>query len=609
MTILEVEIKGPRGLAGPPGLDGLNGRDGIGSESVVKLQEKIDLATLDALPYFVYCLPSKTFAAQPTMGVSRPDPAMTDIEKHGILVVPDSYFELGNNKKDYPLIIFVHGSGMSLETGISGNDLLIRDWYSGISKVEEKQCLMYMPLCSWSFSNSLDVRGSHAPAIGVGIMAAHKPTVQRTIPLHSDIRMLRANIKSILSNFDVDSNAVFAMGSSRGAMLLAHTTDELQDLISGSIMIGGVVDKFYDILPPNTNILFFVGENDPFFTLDTKVSSDLFGVFDSLKKLTSVNDDEIDNLDFNTMDTVLNSEGNPVILHRDNNGDPRVVVGVDIETSDNTTLSLWVEKEGAHSFYGYNDLLWFDAMFDWMMKYKGKPTSDHEKIRKDTNITAQLNKIYDTLIPLSERNVSEIDTSLSALPEYQVNIVSTTNKGDPLNNPRIYKNLNSQVQFMSGDATLKILSYDSANKSGTLSVTYTDSSFNAYAENVLEFLDAPGWGTDYSVVLNDAEMKSIIDNNTQEAGFKVVNGVALTDIMFNTIMNPSGKSIDENLQVPDQNFFPDAIGLYGGYFYPTVGVKYMLMFNDSGELSSYSSMGVDVAYAGNMDNSIVVQQG
>jgi len=33
------------------------------------------------------------------------------------------------------------------------------------------------------------------------------------------------------------------------------------------------------------------------------------------------------------------------------------------------------------------------------------------------------------------------------------------------------------------------------------------------------------------------------------------------------------------------------------------------MFNDSGELSSYSSMGVDVAYAGNMDNSIVVQQG
>merc|ERR1712032_1405633 len=162
--------------------------------------------------------------------------------------------------------------------------------------------------------------------------------------------------------------------------------------------------------------------------------------------------------------------------------------------------------------------------------------------------------------------------------------METTDFSDPRNNVPA-----SPRNAFTGSATIEITAFDSSSMTGSLNVTYTNSTFNINARDGTNL-------TKYPLLISDATMKSTIDSRSTSTSFTVNGGVLRTSPMFADLVNPSLRSLYLTQQSPNEPFYPEVSGSgYGPWGYPLLDVTYLLVFENT-QLSTFSRMAMSIGY-------------
>ena len=551
------------------------------------------VSDVNNVSFEVMKMPSRTYALRPNTSIERPNPSVFG-NNGGILFVPDSYFDEENKTKKYPLLVAFHGSGFTLGSGNPASDLLhpYLQHYIGLSNVgTTHDFLLFISLGSVGFSTSDISKGSFQSSM-LAAGNATLPSVQNGFPCATDTKFIMKQIENIVESYRVDKRFVFGIGSSAGSVMLHQSGQFFNSVFSGLIHYGAPKGKSSNLIKQNfdeslpLHNLVYLADGDQFFNLETSATSEVFGLIDTLKQIKGpVYENTLSSWTLDTYQPLNDPAGNPVIQH-----EGKSIIGRS-GTVGKTNLTVWIEQQGTHSNYGATSNSWFTNVFNWMManpkvgSFSFKNLDSKRDIYPSEVISYMESQLY------SEFKRSLVDTKTNLTNKTWNVYVNTVNDLEDINSDYFYTGVEPplRLQFMCGDATINITSFDDISNTGTLTITYTNSIFSGY-DAIHD--DAAG-----STIFSDAEMKQRVDNNTQTLSFALLDNVIITTSYgFTDEFNPSGKGPDATSELPDQKYAGDAFGLYGAYGYPLYGAGLKLYLDTNFSIMPPSIMILDGGY-------------
>lgn len=185
------------------------------------------------------------------------------------ILFPENY----DNKKKYPLVLFLHGSG---ERGYDNEKQLLHGMKMFVEPANRKKyaCIVIAPQCpadaSW---NSSKANREVTP-----ILREFNYMNDITKPLHLAIELT----KSIRALEGVDKKKVFICGLSNGGMGTFEAVYRYPELFKAAAPIcGGGDTKSYSKAQAKVDFWVFHGDNDP--TVDVKYSREMVARLKELK--------------------------------------------------------------------------------------------------------------------------------------------------------------------------------------------------------------------------------------------------------------------------------------------------------------------------------------
>lgn len=538
-------------------------------------------------------MPSKTYVLKPNTSIERPNPSSFG-NNGGILFIPDSYFDQSNKNKTYPLIVGFHGSGFTIGSGNYASDLLhpYLQHYMGLSNVgTTHDFLLYLHLGSVGFSSSDISKGSfqHSALVSSNTTL---PSVQDGFPCASDAKFVLKQIENIVESYRVNKKYIFAYGSSAGSILLLQQGQFFNKVFSGMVHYGAPAIKTKDLIvqPFDENYpvhnLIYLADGDQFFSLNPAPSSLFENLNTTIKHSKHPKYSQtLSNWTYDTFGPINDPAGIPVVQHEGKN-----IVGRS-GMIGRTNLTVWIEQNGTHSNYGATTNSWFTNVFNWMMAHPkvGDVSFSSIDTLRDIYPSEIIDFVQRTSYSQYARTLSNVSANLTG-KSWNV-YVNQVDDIEDRNSDYFYTGVVPplRLEFMCGNATISIASYDDSSKSGTLTMTYTNSRFSGY--------DAIHGALAGVSIFSDAELKSRIDNSVQTMTFNLIDNIIITSSYgFTEILNPSGTGPDATSKFPDQKYAGDAFGLYGAYGYPTYGAGLKLYLDTDFSIIPLSGLVLDGGY-------------